>query len=75
MPKPEWMTQLEKERRFRHCASCQHVGELCGRTNYIDKEHGRAPMFKCSLHPTIQVYYKTYACEDFKYGPTGKMYS
>ena len=74
MPKPDWLRRRESKVavRYKMCLSCKHVGEVCGFTNNIGKGKGRAKMYRCNLHPNSPpVYFKTYACTDYEYGPTG----
>jgi len=53
--------------KYKRCINCIYKGEVCGQTNYIDKEHKRAPMYKCLKHPEVMPFhFKTLACEDYQ---------
>lgn len=73
MSKPSWLKEKERQvpRRFKMCINCKHVGPPCGMTNNLGSGKGRAVMYRCKLHPTVQLYFKTVACTDYEYGPTG----
>lgn len=67
--KPDWMQRNENSLRirFRRCIDCKHVGDPCGKTNYMGSGKGREVMYQCRLHPTVKLYSKTYACTDFEH--------
>lgn len=69
MPKPAWLKKKEEEQlvhKYPRCILCKHAGEICGKTNYIDKQHGRMPIYKCKIHPTERFHFKTVACSDYE---------
>lgn len=70
MPKPAWLTRRESElpRTYKRCMTCRHVGDPCGLTNNLGKGIGRMTMYACKLHPTVRLYYRSYACEDYEQG-------
>lgn len=65
MPKPDWLIERERARKFRRCMDCDAGGDICGQTNYIPRV-GRLNMYRCRRHPTVIFYRDTYACEDFR---------
>ena len=73
MPKPDWLVRRENEvpHKYKMCINCKHVGDACGFTNNLGKGIGRARMYECRKHPTVRLYFRTYACTDYDYGPTG----
>lgn len=73
MAKPSWLVRREQEvpHAYKRCVNCKHAGEPCGTTNNLGTGIGRVRMYRCRKHPGIQFYFRTYACVDYEYGPTG----
>lgn len=65
MPRPGWMEERERTRRYRHCFTCDAGGDPCGFTPYLGKD-GRLVRYRCHRHPEIVFWRDTLACEDYR---------
>lgn len=64
--KPDWLKEMEIQRRLKKCINCKHKGEVVGFTNNAGKGIGRIQIYRCKKHPNIEFHEREYACEDYE---------
>jgi hypothetical protein len=66
MPKPQWLQDIENEKKiqYEYCFNCIHYGPVIGWTKHKGKEI--VEVHECAIHPGCFNTSYSIRCEDYK---------